>query len=122
MQKDFRLRANADFQRVRRTGKSVANRWLVLVWVPNSFPQSRFGFAVGKKLGGAVQRNKIKRRLREQLRLHLKENRLSLGIDVVIIARHGAREADYDTLHQALNRLLSRANLWNKDTNKKRIP
>ncbi len=122
MQKDFRLRANADFQRVRRTGKSVANRCLVLVWAPNSLAHSRFGFAIGKKLGGAVQRNKIKRRLREQLRLHLKENRLSPGMDVVIIARHATREADYHALHQALNRLLSRANLWNKDTNKKRIP
>ena len=121
MQKDFRLRANADFQRVRRIGKSVANRCLVLVWAPNSLTHSRFGFAVGKKLGGAVQRNKIKRRLREQLRLHLKENRLSPGMDVVIIARHATREADYNTLHQALNHLLSRANLWNKDTSKKRI-
>lgn len=122
MQKRFRLRANADFQRVRRMGKSVANRWLVLVWVPNQLADSRFGFAVGKKLGGAVQRNKIKRRLREQLRLHLKANQLRSGMDVVIIARHATKEADYDTLHRALNRLLSRANLWNKDTNKERSP
>ena len=122
MQKQFRLRANADFQRVRRMGKSVANRWLVLVWVPNQLAHSRFGFAVGKKLGGAVQRNKIKRRLREQLRLHLKANQLRSGMDVVIIARHATKEADYDTLHYALNRLLSRANLWNKETNKERSP
>jgi len=122
MQKQFRLRANADFQRVRRMGKSVANRWLVLVWVPNELAHSRFGFAVGKKLGGAVQRNKIKRRLREQLRLHLKANQLRSGMDVVIIARHATKEADYDTLHYALNRLLSRANLWNKYTNKERVP
>lgn len=103
-------------------GKSVANRWLVLVWVPNQLADSRFGFAVGKKLGGAVQRNKIKRRLREQLRLHLKADQLRSGMDVVIIARHATKEADYDTLHHALNRLLSRANLWNKETNKERSP
>ena len=121
MQKQFRLRANADFQRVRRLGKSVANRWLVLVYTPNRLVHSRFGFAVGKKLGGAVQRNKIKRRLREQLRLHLKTNQLRSGVDVVIIARHAAKEADYHTLHQALNRLLSRADLWNKETDEERI-
>ena len=114
MQRKFRLRANADFQRVRHIGKSVANRWLVLVWAPNELEHSRFGFAVGKKLGGAVKRNKIKRRLRTQLRLHLQADHLRSGIDVIIIARHAAKEADYDTLRRALNQLLGRARLWRR--------
>lgn len=112
MQRKFRLRANSDFQRVRNVGQSVVNRWLVLVWAPNQLEHSRFGFAVGKKLGKAVQRNKIKRRLREQLRLHLQADHLRSGIDVIVIARHAAKDADYNTLRRALNQLLSRARLW----------
>ncbi|MGB0387287.1 MAG: ribonuclease P protein component [Ardenticatenaceae bacterium] len=114
MQRKYRLRANADFQRVRRTGQSVANRWFVLVWAPNELDHCRFGFAVGKKLGGAVERNKIKRRLRTMLRLHLQADQLRSGMDVVIIARHAARDADYHTLNRALNKLLGRARLWQK--------
>lgn len=115
MQRHYRLRANADFQRVRRVGKSVANSWLVLIQAPSPTGQSRFGFAVGKKLGGAVERNKIKRRLREHLRLHLQEGHLRPGVDVVIIARSAASSADYETLGGALDQLLGRAGLWKKE-------
>lgn len=115
MRRDLRLRANSDFQRVRRVGKSVANPLLVLVQAPNPSGQSRFGFSVGKKLGGAVARNKLKRRLREQLRQYVQAGRLRAGVDVVIIARAPASEADYPSLCRALDELLSRARLWQEE-------
>jgi ribonuclease P protein component len=65
-------------------------------------------------VGGAVERNRVKRRLRERLRLHLKEARLRSGLDVVIIARAPARDADYQTLGRALDDLLERAGLWKR--------
>jgi ribonuclease P protein component len=63
-----------------------------------------------------VARNKVKRRLRERLRLHLKDSRLRPGLDVVIIARSPARDADYQTLSGALDDLLDRAGLWKRGT------
>lgn len=111
MRRSLRLRANSDFQRVRRVGKSVANPLLVLLVAPNPEGNSRFGFAVGKKVGGAVVRNKIKRRLRERTRLYWQEQRIKSGQDVVIIARDRTREADYATLSNALTDLLRRSGL-----------
>jgi ribonuclease P protein component len=115
VRRDLRLRDNSDFQRVRRVGKSVANSWLVLVQAPNPQGRSRYGFTVSKKLGGAVQRNKLKRRLREHLRLHLQASRLRPGVDVVVIARRAARGADYQTLSHALDDLLARARLLKRN-------
>jgi ribonuclease P protein component len=69
MRRSLRLRANTDFQRVRQDGRSVANPYLVLLQRRNTEGNTRFGFAVGKKIGGAVVRNRLKRRLREHVRL-----------------------------------------------------
>ncbi|MGH2544957.1 MAG: ribonuclease P protein component [Ardenticatenaceae bacterium] len=112
MRREYRLRSNADFQRVRRTGKSVANSYLVILHAPHPNVKTRFGFSIGKKLGGAVERNRLKRRLREQIRRYLEADRLRPGLDVVIIARTGAREADAATVRRALAELIGRAGLW----------
>lgn len=114
MRREDRLRRNEAFQRVRQQGKSVANRWLVLLWAPNSVGRSRFGFAVGKKLGKAVRRNRIKRRLREVVRIHLREGQIAPGWDVVLIARGAATGASYHTLAAAVDELLAKAGLWKK--------
>ncbi|HBY98185.1 MAG TPA: ribonuclease P protein component [Chloroflexi bacterium] len=114
MERRFRLRTNADFQRVRREGQSWSNRWLVLVRAPNQGPVSRFGFAIGKRVGGAVVRNRLKRQLREAIRLYLRQEHVAPGFDVIIIARQPAMGAPFATLVAALNELLSRAGLIQK--------
>jgi ribonuclease P protein component len=70
-------------------------------------PQSRFGFAVGKRVGGAVVRNRVKRRLRELVRALGPTE----GWDVVIIARPDAASADVARLRNALSSLFRRAGL-----------
>jgi ribonuclease P protein component len=110
MKRKYRLRRNSDFQRVRHVGKSYASPLLVLAFLRNNLAHSRFGFVVSKKLGKAVRRNKIKRRIREATRLRLRH--ISSGYDLVFIARKQAAQASYWELAAAVEQLTKRANLW----------
>jgi ribonuclease P protein component len=96
-----RLSRSQDFDAVYRAGKAVASRYLVLYYFPRpELPDSRvslstvdrtasrsgrIGFSVSKRLGGAVERNRVKRALREAYRLS--EGRFRPGFDYVLIAR-----------------------------------
>ena len=65
----------------------------------------RFGFAVSKRMGGAVVRNRIRRRLRASAR-RMNDEGACRGLDVVVIARQGAAEADFARLDHTLKRLI----------------
>lgn len=108
MQRQQRLRHRRDFAAVYRSGRSYAQGPLALRTRANPETETpRFGFAVGKRLGGAVVRNRIKRRLRAAARLSGAEGRT----DVVVIARNGSQRASYQELDGALRVLLTRAGL-----------
>ena len=107
MRREQRLASKKDFEAVYKRGKTRSNRLLVLRVVPNELGRNRYGFAVGKRLGGAVVRNRVKRRLREGARLAPTEQ----GWDIVLIARQDAVDADYQTLKRAMEELLDRAHL-----------
>ena len=80
------IKKNTDFQIVFEKGHSMNGRYLVVYFLHNQFGYPRFGFCVGRKLGKAVQRNRIKRQLREVVRgIDLQDQS---GWDIVILARH----------------------------------
>jgi ribonuclease P protein component len=87
-----RLSRSRDFDAVYRHGRSVSTRFLVLYWFPQEEPSApRFGFSVSRSIGGAVERNRIKRQLREVWRARLE--RIPAGSDYVLIVRPGLPEA-----------------------------
>jgi ribonuclease P protein component len=109
MKRQDRLRHNVDFQRVRRNGKFHASPLMVLAFLRNELDRSRFGFVVSKRLGKAVQRNRIKRRMREVIRLYMSQ--IKPGFDLVFIARQSLSQASYAEIEQLLEKLLKESDL-----------
>ena len=105
MRRKQRLTKQSDFATVYRKGRAFAHPLLALRLFPNQLSYSRYGFAVGKTVGKAGVRNRVKRRLRESVR----SLPVQAGWDIVVIARRRAAVADFDALHGATARLLSRA-------------
>lgn len=101
------LTNRAQYTLVYRQGKVWANSLVVMKAMPNGFSLSRYGFSVTKKVGKAVQRNRLKRLLKEIMRMQS----LKSGWDIVFIARFVAANADYHKLERAVTNLLTRAQL-----------
>jgi ribonuclease P protein component len=114
--RERRLRAQADFVRVRREGRAVAGTYLTLGYArrPDAAgapvqPEfaTRVGFTIGKRVGNAVTRNRVRRRLRELMRRRWRG--IAPAWDLVIVARPPAARADAATLARELDTLLQRA-------------
>ena len=109
MQRKFRLTRSEDFKRVRRSGKSYAHPLVVLIVQTHDQPRVKVGVAAGRTVGTAVYRNRAKRLLREAMRTLIPN--ITLGLDLILIARPGLTSATLEETRQALLILLQRAKI-----------
>ncbi|MCX7615139.1 MAG: ribonuclease P protein component [Clostridiales bacterium] len=94
------LTENRNFMRLYRSGKNAAGAAIAVYCKRNNLGMNRLGITVSVKLGGAVIRNRTRRRIKEAYRLHEAEFRK--GYDIVIVARHRAKTESFCALEQGI--------------------
>ena len=110
MKKRFRVKKEKDFSAIFKEGKSFANRKFVIYRLENNEQHFRVGLSVSKKLGNAVTRNQIKRRIRHILIEH--KNQLVENVDFVVIARKGVEILDYAEMEKNLLHVLKLSKIY----------
>jgi ribonuclease P protein component len=103
------IRRRADFEAIGRHGTARSTPLLVLRSLRTDRAETRIGLSTPRTLGGAVQRNRVRRRLRELLRERLE--RIGPGWDLLLIARPAAGDASHAELGAAIDALLARADI-----------
>ena len=113
MKKTVPLKENHLFRRTYHRGKTAADSRLAIYARRSGRKDNRLGFTVSTKLGHAVVRNRVRRRLREIYRLN--EDKLAAGWDVVVVARVRAASSDYHQLERSFLKLADKLALLKKD-------
>ena len=98
------LKKNSDFSRVYKEGHSKANHYLVVYVAENGTDKNRLGVSISKKVGNSVFRHYFKRCVKESYRLH--EKMFNSGLDIVVLARQGAKGIKYRDIESALMHLM----------------
>ena len=110
MKKRFRVKKEKDFSAIFKEGKSFANRKFVIYRLENDEQHFRVGLSVSKKLGNAVTRNQIKRRIRHILIEY--KNQLVENVDFVVIARKGVEILEYAEMEKNLLHVLKLSKIY----------
>lgn len=97
------IKKNSDFKNIYENGRSYANKYLVMYVLENNLKHNRLGISVSKKVGNSVIRHKLTRLIRESFRLNM--NMFNSGLDIIVIARVGAKDKSYLELSSALMHL-----------------
>ena len=113
MQFSKSLKLNHLFRRLYQKGKSAANKYLVIYCRRNGSEENRIGYTISAKLGHAVVRNRVRRRLREIYRLN--ESKFQPGWDLVVVARSRAVDAPYQKLEDSYLYLADKLGVLRKE-------
>ena len=109
MKSTVSLKKNYEFKRLYNKGKSAASKFVVVYCLKNGKAENQLGVTVSTKLGGAVQRNRIRRRLKEIYRLN--EQALCMGYSIVLVARQKSRYAKWSELEASVLSLFGKLGL-----------
>lgn len=100
----YKIRKGWEYRYIYRNGRRKANRFFILYYLKNNLGYSRFGISASRKLGGAVNRNRIKRIIREIVRL--RNDVRGMGMDMVIVAREGIIGMGFKEADEAFGNLV----------------
>ena len=106
----YRIRKNAEFRAVYRRGKSFSNSLLVLYIYKNKKNINRLGVSINKRVGNSVERNRIKRLIKEIYRLN--SDNIKVGYDLVFIARNLSKGRNYMEIGNSIKNSIKKAGLW----------
>lgn len=106
------MKENHLFRRLYAKGKTAATSTLAVYVRPNHLKRNRLGLTAGTKLGKAVRRNKVRRRVREAYRIH--EEGMAPGWDIVVVARVRSVYVPYALLERDLLRLLCKLGVYQR--------
>lgn len=109
MKRAYTLKENHEFRRVYRQGQSAVSGVMVVYCRRNRLGRCRLGITASTKIGGAVTRNRARRRLREVYRLHREE--LSGSWDIILVARGRTAGAPWRELNGTFTRLCGKLGL-----------
>ena len=110
MRKTLSVTRNSLFRRLYAKGKTVSSFDIVVYTLPNRSGGNRLGITVSTKIGKAVVRNRIRRRIKEAYRTV--ENHIPNGLNMVIVARSAARDRTMPQIRESFVKLLEKSDLW----------
>jgi len=94
------IKKNEEFQMIYQSGKSYANKYLVMYVRKNESETGRLGISVSKKVGNSVVRHRLARLIRESYRLNV--DRFHSGWDIIVVARQSAKGKNYSEINSAV--------------------
>ena len=103
------IKKNRDFQIVYKNGKSYANKLLIMYVYATGNQDTRIGISVSKKVGNSVVRHHFARLIREIFRLH--RDSIDSGLDIIVVSRQAAKEADFKKLESVYMHLCGLHNI-----------
>lgn len=109
MKRTVAIKQNHEFRRLYQKGKSAVSPCLAVYCRRNRYGKNRIGLTVGTKVGKAVVRNRVRRRIKEAYRVN--EDRYSPGWDIVVVARVKAAHVRYQELERSLLKLSDKLGL-----------
>ena len=109
MHNTYFLKTNYDFRRLYQRGKSAVNSYLAIYFRNGREKANRLGITVSTKVGKAVVRNRVRRRIKEAYRIH--EHEFKVPLDLVIVSRVRCADASFQQIEQALLQLAGKLGL-----------
>ena len=104
MKKENRLKKRKEFAYIFKKGESLGSRHIMLTFVPSKLKKYKIGFSCGKKVGKAVVRNKVKRRIKEAVYIH--RDLLNVGYNYIFVGKQNSSLATFEEIKQEVEFLL----------------